>query len=258
MKIFLILFLSLNATSAQIDSVFKGILKIENEFLEGISIKNLNTKNAVLSGYKGVFAISASAKDTLLFTGLNIISKKVIVFSRNLKTVENVVKLQYKENNIALILVINSSTWAKILGIAPKDEHHYTKEERAVKAAVENELTIRPLYVGGSLDPLINMISGRTKKLKTDLAIANKVNLQDKITVILSKENITKLHLIPAEFVDGFLFYLVENNDLNLLMNEKNFNVALLKIGELAIEYKKINKIVPLENEKQTDEIISK
>ena len=48
---------------------------------------------------------------------------------------------------------------------------------------------------------------------------------------------------IPDEYVDGFLFYIVENEKFSNAMNDKNRVMAAFVLTELATEFLKLKEI---------------
>ena len=58
---------------------------------------------------------------------------------------------------------------------------------------------------------------------------------------------------IPEDYVDGFLFYVIENERFVKAMKDKNKTMATFILSELAVEYLKVSELQPsisVKNEK--------
>lgn len=97
--------------------------------------------------------------------------------------------------------------------------------------------------LGGSMpiDPLLNKINGRTKKLKELVALEQKEQNIEKLGVLFADAYFVDYLKIPAEHVDGFKFYVVENETAGLLLklNDKSKTNALLR--EMALKFNEIH-----------------
>ena len=100
-----------------------------------------------------------------------------------------------------------------LLGIVPANQRTYTPAERKLAAAGDFKW-YSPLLIplgGMSVDGLINSISGRTSMLKKELVVERKEMLQTKTSDYFDRKYFVETLNIPDEYVDGFLFYIVEN-----------------------------------------------
>lgn len=108
------------------------------------------------------------------------------------------------------------------------DVKKYTKGERKLKAASEGKygkaivkfLTLQD-ELKLPLDPLINVISGRTKRLKKELKIEQKQHL---VTFINENydEFIAANIVTNKEEVNAFIYYIVEQPDADAILNIKS------------------------------------
>jgi hypothetical protein len=94
-----------------------------------------------------------------------------------------------------------------------------------------------------SVDGLINSISGRTSMLKKEVLVEKKEMLQLKTTDYFERDYFTKTLKIPEIYVDGFLFYIVENERYAKAMKEKNKDMATFLLSGLAVEYLKLKEV---------------
>ena len=234
---------------AQSDTIIKGKVVSTSSSLEGIHILNLNKGIGIATDDRGYFAIRVAIGDTLQFSAIHLIATKHIIekddFGENLLFVEMKSKLNELEE---VTIVQYKNINAVSLGIIPKNQKTYTPAERKLKAA--SEMSIGTII---SIDPLLNWISGRTRMLKKEVQIEKNEFLIDATSDYYQKEYFTDVLKIPEDYVDGFLFYVVENSRFVTAMKDKNKTMATFILSELAVEYLKINELkasTSLKNEK--------
>ena len=226
---------------AQSDSIIKGKVVSTSSSLEGIHILNLNKGIGIATDDRGYFAIRVAIGDTLQFSAIHLVATKHIIekddFGENLLFVEMKSKLNELEE---VTIVQYKNINAVSLGIIPKNQKTYTPAERKLKAA--SEMSIGTII---SIDPLLNWISGRTRMLKKEVQIEKNEFLIDATSDYYQKEYFTDVLKIPEDYVDGFLFYIVENSRFVMAMKDKNKTMATFILSELAVEYLKVSELQP-------------
>ncbi|MBE9575312.1 carboxypeptidase-like regulatory domain-containing protein [Flavobacterium proteolyticum] len=226
---------------AQSDTIIKGKVVSTSSSLEGIHILNLNKGIGVATNDRGYFSIRVTIGDTLQFSAIHLIATKHIIekddFGENLLFVEMKSKLNELEE---VTIVQYKNINAVSLGIIPKNQKTYTPAERKLKAA--SEMSIGTII---SIDPLLNWISGRTRMLKKEVEVERKEFLIDRTADYYQKEYFTDVLKIPEDYVDGFLFYVVENSRFVMAMKDKNKTMATFILSELAVEYLKVSELQP-------------
>ena len=90
---------------------------------------------------------------------------------------------------------------------------------------------------GLALDPIINAINGKTKRLKKEVALERKEFLIDKIYGIHTELEIVQQYNIPEEYVKGFMFYLAEDAEFTEAVNNDETERAKFRIAALAKQY---------------------
>ncbi len=226
---------------AQSDTIIKGKVVSTSSSLEGIHILNLNKGIGIATNDRGYFSIRVTIGDTLQFSAIHLIATKHIIekddFGENLLFVEMKSKLNELEE---VTIVQYKNINAVSLGIIPKNQKTYTPAERKLKAA--SEMSIGTII---SIDPLLNWISGRTRMLKKEVEVERKEFLIDRTADYYQKEYFTDVLKIPEDYVDGFLFYVVENSRFVMAMKDKNKTMATFILSELAVEYLKVSELQP-------------
>lgn len=218
---------------SQNDSIIKGKVVSESSLLEGIHIINLSKKNGAVTDSRGYFEISAKVLDTLQFSAVNLKARRHVLTTNDFSNDLVFVKMESLITELDEVAIIQyKNINAVALGIVPANQKTYTPAERKVRTATT-----------GLLDPLINFASGRTKMLKNEVAVERKEQLQIETSDYYDQEYMTKTLNIPIEYVDGFLFYVVENERFTRAMKDKNKTMASFILSELAVEYLKLNEL---------------
>jgi len=208
--------------------------------LEGIHVINRATEAAVLTSRGGYFTIAAQPNDTLVFSSLQFEAKEVVVTEKNFTDNLFFISLNVHTRNLdELIITDYSYINAVTLGLVKKGQVQYTPAEK--KLATASKWRMNPL----GLDPLINMFSGRTKMLQKAAEAEKKEQFMEKIGYIYTEDDIVIKLKIPQEYVNGFIFYAVENKYFVKALKEKNIEMAKFLLNGLAVKY---NKLVKDEN----------
>ena len=231
---------------AQTDTIIKGKIVSTSSSLEGIHILNLNKGIGIATNDRGYFSIRVTIGDTLQFSAIHLIGTKHIIkkddFSENLLFVE----MKSKLNELDEVTIVQyKNINAVALGIIPKNQRSYTPAERKLKTASDIDGQYGTNTQIG-LDPLLNWISGRTRMLKKEVEVEKKEFLIDETSDYYQKEYFTNVLKIPADYVEGFLFYIVENERFVKAMKDKNKTMATFILSELAVEYLKVSELQPL------------
>jgi hypothetical protein len=161
------------------------------------------------------------------------------------------IKMESLITELEEVAIINyKNINAVALGIVPTNQKTYTPAERKLSAAGDFKW-YSPLLIplgGMSVDGLINSISGRTSMLKKELVVEKKEMLQLKTTDYFERSYFTKTLKIPEIHVDGFLFYIVENERYVRAMKDKNKTMATFLLSGLAVEYLKLKEMETTNN----------
>ena len=230
---------------SQNDSIIKGKIIVETNDNDGITIVNISNKTNTISGNGGYFKIKAKLNDTIMFSAIHLVGKKHIVTKKDFGKDLLFIKLDIYTRHIKEIMVTNADDInAESLGLVPKGQKKYTPAERRVKTAGDWSGT----GIDGallSLDPLFNAISGRTKQLKAELEVERKEFLQSKINANFDSEFIMNQLHIPEEYVEGYVFYIVEDAELKTAVKSKNKTLITFRMSALAVDYLKLKNIQP-------------
>ncbi|WP_026449834.1 hypothetical protein [Aequorivita capsosiphonis] len=150
-------------------------------------------------------------------------------------------------NKLDEVIVKSKSKFDAVsLGIIQKEIKPLTQYERQLYTAGN----FKPIHLlsllGGSLqvDPIINAISGRTKRLKKYIQFEKKER-----NLIFLEDHFTEYMLnnlnIEEEQIGRFLNYLIENEKLQVLIDRKDNGELYFFIGDEWFKFKSIQKEKP-------------
>lgn len=224
--------------------------KVVNDSLENsaIHIINLSQRLGTITSRDGSFEIIAREKDTLLFSSLLFISKKIIVSSAVFKGSFLNVELEKSVNELDEVNISDIALTGNLdadldnikvvknlpMNIRFSDVKNARFEsdindpkEAPRNLAYESNMvvepgSISPLGVAVNFDHFINVISG--KRALNKLAKTNHdLNLLvEEARNIFSEDFYVDELKIPSEEIIVFLFYCAENADLKQQMHRKN------------------------------------
>ena len=124
------------------------------------------------------------------------------------------------------------------LGIIKKKIKPLTSNERKLYTAGDFKPVHLLSILNGSLavDPIINKISGRTKRLKKYVQLEKKESNLLFLEDHFSEYMLNDLN-IPEETIGRFLIYLIENEQLQNLIDRKDFGELHFLIGDAWFEF---------------------
>lgn len=231
-----VLFYQMTFCQTAAEKLIHGKIVVESGNVAGVSVINLVNEKSTFSDNNGDFFILAKAEDLLVFSSLNLEYYRRIIADEDLKPDVLIIKMTAKIIELEEVIInkypeINAVS----LGISPKGIVQRTQMERRLYAA--NSM---------NLEALLNGMSGRTAMLKKEIEVEKKVLLLAKIDGLYSDEYYIKTLKIPAEYVKGFQYYIVENERFTAVLKSKNKTMSEFLLVELAVKY---NEIIACENE---------
>ena len=145
----------------------------------------------------------------------------------------------------------NSQITAYSLGIIPKPVKTPTQYERQLLTAGDFKPVHLLSLLGGSLqvDPIINAISGRTKRLKKYIQIEKKQKYQDYITESFQEFFVQELK-IEQDHIGSFVIHLCEDKKVMTLIATKSFEELEFLMAEKWFDFKKNQIEVAIEQPK--------
>lgn len=222
-----------------------GKVNAHSSTLDGIYVLNLSSKQETVTKEGGYFTIPSRVGDSIMFSSIQFRGKTIVVEETNLEQDLFQVKLETMINQLDEVMVVKyKSLNAYDLGIIPRPAKVYTPAERKLRTATGVDAQVG-LNSSFTLDPLFNLLSGRSAMLEKEVQIEKKERWIDQIENIYSEDYIVKKLKIPAEHIKGFQYFAVENIRFTNAIGAKDKSMARFLLGELAKKYNQI-----LEDEK--------
>ncbi len=210
--------------------------------IEGATVINTSNKVIVISDQYGHFSIFAKAGDILSFSTVNYEFLRKFINSNEIKVGNIFVSLTPKSIELNEVIVNkHSDITAENLGIIPNDQVKLTTAERRLQTAGD----FKPIHLlgllGGSLavDPILNAINGRTKRLKKEVAVEKKEFLMAKLVNLFDDKYYIETLKIPEDLITGFQYYCIEDPHFVKSLNDKNKTMSMFLIVGLASEFNK-------------------
>lgn len=209
--------------------VVSGRMGVSNAF-----VINKGTGIETKTDNDGVFSIAAKPGDVLVVYNTKIMVREFMLNADSFKNMPYVVSVNYAVSELDEVVITKYGNINSVsLGIAPANQKRYTVAERRLYTAG---------YGSIGLVPLINVISGRMRMLKRALATEKQEMVFEGIKNMYDEDDIQENFNIPKEQVNGFMYYLVENNELKVAVKAKNKTYADFLILGLSKEYLKLQK----------------
>jgi hypothetical protein len=233
--------------------LLKGKISSPIQELNNVNVLNTRSESTSSSDVHGDFTLFVKEGDTLVFSSIQVQTKKVVIQKADLNKSIYFVSL---EPNVIHLEEITVKEYKNInavsLGIIQKPAKQYTPAERRVRTAGEFHW-YSPLLIplgGMGVDGLMNSVSGRTKMLLKDVQIENKERLILKLESLYGFNYFVDKLKIPEEYVKGFWYYAVEEPKLAAALKSKNKTMASFILADLATQY----KIILQSDKKKIDE----
>lgn len=208
---------------------------------EGQLIVNLTAQRETRVDSLGNFTFMAKPGDTIA-VAMNK-PKNIVLKQADFKQNPFLIEIPAYELSEVVITKYNTIN-AQALRIIPKGMATHTVAERRYKAVASVKPFLDPEMTGGfvPLDPVCNLINGKSKAMKRALAIERKEMAIDKLNGLFNKDEITELFKIPKEYVQGFLFFVAEDPVLATSINSKNLAMTQFLMSGMAVKYLELIK----------------
>jgi hypothetical protein len=220
----------------QVPRRIEGKVAADFSNLEGIYVVNTSSEKSTTTNSEGHFSIEAKVGETLLLSAMNFKEVKIVLSELDFSKKWLVVSMQPIVNELREVIVGNSAISAESLGIIPYGQKKYTPAERKIFTATS----------GFGIDPILNLISGRTNMLKKELEIEKKEGYLIQLENLFQPDFYIHSMHIPQLHVRGFLYFLVENPKFISVLKTKNRTAIEFSMSELAVKF---NEIIAVKKE---------
>lgn len=242
-KLLLILLLATAAVFAQGRQLLQGKVVAESDKtgVPGIFVINTNSGIETKTDATGFFTIDVKEGDRIAVYGKNVTVRNFTVNSLWFKEKPFTLAVEYEGNQLKEV-VINDTLNSESLGIVPPGQKRYTQMERKMYTTGDFKALdlLKILYGGMPFDPLINKISGRTKRVKKELETERKLAATEAIGNAYTPGAFIAELKIPEEYVEGFIYYAVEDKELAAALQDKNTEMVKFLLTGLSEKYLKL------------------
>ncbi|WP_233207121.1 carboxypeptidase-like regulatory domain-containing protein [Flavobacterium sp. 2] len=239
----LILFVQISFGQETVSKEISGQILEPSISVEGVNIINIATQVTSVSNADGKFSIKVKEGDVLVFSAINLESQKYRITNTDFSLASIQIKMKTKQTELSEVVV---NKYAHInavnLGIVSKNQKKYTAAERKLAVAGDFKPISLLGLLGGSmpLDPILNKINGRTKNLKKNIEVEKKEVSIVQLGYLFEQAYFVDRLGVSSEYVTGFKYYLVENEEVVSLLRSKEKSKLEFLINELAVKYKEI------------------
>jgi hypothetical protein len=220
----------------QVPRRIEGKVAADFSNLEGIYVVNTSSEKSTTTNSEGHFSIEAKVGETLLLSAMNFKEVEIVLSESDFSKKWLVVSMQPIVNELREVIVGNSAISAESLGIILYGQKKYTPAERKIFTATS----------GFGIDPILNLISGRTNMLKKELEIEKKEGYLIQLENLFQPDFYIHSMHIPQLHVKGFLYFLVENPKFISVLKTKNRTAIEFSMSELAVKF---NEIIAVKKE---------
>lgn len=200
----------------------------------GILIVNLTDEKETRSAINGSFTLQARPGDVLAISDSRIKEYRLtltddMIAESPYRVYVNLLQIELDE------VMVTGFNLATILGIPMG--RAYTPAERSLHSAASMTPSFGKHGAQIPFDPIINAFTGRTKTLKKNLAVERKYTAMDALSTYYSDDALTIEFNIPADFVNGFKFYLAEDQIFTNALKAGNAKNIGHLLAERAMHY---------------------
>lgn len=217
----------------------QGKVYAESASVEGIHVLNLVSEKATVTDALGEFFIEAKQGDLLVFSAVHLNYWRKSIKENDFKTGFLEVIMTPKEVTLnEVVLTEYTKINAQELGIINYKPKAYTPAERKLRPTKITQMDLIGLMAFRlPLDPLLYWATGRTKMLKNALKIEKKELLLRKLNDWNDNEFYANQLKIPKEFVDGFKYYIIHDDELMSYLQSNNKIQGNFRISKLATDF---------------------
>ena len=215
--------------------LLKGKISANTIDLEGVYVVNLKTEKSTITENEGHFSIAAIPGDTLLFSAIQLKEIRIVLEQKDFQEELFLVNMESSITQLREVIVKRyDNINAVALGISPSGIKHRTPAERKYATAASAKLN--PM----GFDPILNLLSGRTAMLKKEMVVEGKLSCIELVENMFNEDYFRKTLRIPAEYIKGFQYYIVDNERFITVLKSKNKIQIEFAMVSLAEKYNEI------------------
>jgi hypothetical protein len=196
--------------------------------VSGINVVNIVNEKSATSDGAGEFFILVKPGDLLILQKESLEYKRQPIDEDDMKKSVVIVKMIPKPIALDEVIVTQKAIPDDLI-MNHKDHKKFTPAERRLYTART-----------GILDPLLNLMSGRTAMLKHELEIEMKVRLLERVDAVYEEQYYTDQLKIPVDYIGDFKRYIIDDAPFVAALKAKNKTLMQFETARLATSYKKL------------------
>lgn len=243
MKRFLLLLfvLAVFSASAQKRKALAGKVTVAEApaEIDEVKITNMQSGEKAASTPGGFFTINVRKGDTLMFKGIEIVTRRMVITAFDLDEELLLVDLDRPGTQLPEVKVDGNRINSSALGIPMGKEYTTAERRQHTGSTVKSQRPDDQAYTAIGTDGVLNKISGRSEQLKKEVAVEKKQMWKQRLSDRYERQYFTDTLKVPASHVDGFLYYAVEDKKFLKALETDNEEQIELQLGALATRYRK-------------------
>jgi len=237
----LLLFLCVGTVvKAQDKKALEGKVISGNTAVAGVFVINKRTGTETKTETNGIFNLYARPGDRIAVYSENIAVREFVLSERSFSEHPYLLEVEQTANELDEVVVQGKSLDAEAMGLVQEGQKQYSVAENRKRA---NRIFRANQGLSISGDAIANRINGKSRIIKQNVNTAEKIQGANNLKALYTPQEITDNFGIPANYVEGFIFYAAEDPDcLKALKALKANNRKKVKphLQNLASEYIKI------------------
>lgn len=233
--LYFLLFCSLSLF-AQRRHAFQGRVITPDAPLPGVFVINKDTGKETKSGENGLFTLDARAGDRLAVYSDRVEVREFPLSDKSFEEQPYILEVELKANELKEVVVEGGRLDPEAMGLVEQGQKQYTVAQRRKRA---NRTVTANQGLNLSIDAFSNKLNGRSRIIKQNVKTEEKMAALDKLRTLYTPEEVTELFAIPADYVEGFLYYVIEDADCFDAVQSNNRKLVKPQLQRLAPEYLK-------------------
>jgi hypothetical protein len=227
-----LLFLSVSAFAQRQN--FSGRVIIGEAALANVFVINQATAEETKTDVAGLFTIPVKSGDVLAIYSDRTETREFEIKRKWFNEQPFTFEVKPRATELNEVVVQDTRLDIKKMGIAPEDDKEYTTAQNRKRS---NRLLRKNQGLNISGDAIANKINGRTKIINDNLKTEDRIIAMDNFKVMYSNDEITDTYGIPADQIEAFAYYIVEDPDCLQALRANSRTLAKPHLQRLAKQF---------------------
>lgn len=214
---------------AQTEKLIHGKVLNDNFPVQGIKVINLVTDKSTVTNNNGAFVLMVKPDDLLVLYGLEYNYRRKLITAKDIYDDNLTIIIDKKPLELKEVVVEKNNLDAVKLGILQTPAKEYTPAERKIREATT-----------GLINPIVNLLTGRTKNLKKLLTIEQQEQLLEKVENLYDDDFYLNKLKIAKDYIKAFQYYIIYDAKFAAAVKAKNRTLTTFRIVDLAQEFNQL------------------